>query len=130
MKSERRKKARDNNVVWHDTLVNRHERNVRNRLLDALRDRGTIDALSAELARREPLPPAPAPVPRVAPHLLERVRAERRRRFVEVQMHAATRASSNAVDPGPSAWRARLPNGVVLEGSTELVLVIEALAKL
>ena len=59
-----------------------------------------------------------------------RVRAERRRRFVEVQMHAATRASSDAVDPAPSAWRARLPNGVVLEGSTELVLVIEALSKL
>jgi adenylylsulfate kinase len=31
MKPERRKKVRENNVVWHDTLVNRHERNVRNR---------------------------------------------------------------------------------------------------
>jgi adenylylsulfate kinase len=31
MKPERRQKARDNNVVWQDTLVNRHERNVRNR---------------------------------------------------------------------------------------------------
>jgi penicillin-binding protein 1C len=50
----------------------------RDRLLDALRDRGVIDPLSAELGKQEPLPPAPAPIPRLAPHLLERVRAERR----------------------------------------------------
>ena len=56
-----------------------------------------------------------------------RVRAERRPRFVEVQMHAVTRASS---DPAPSTWRARLPNGVVLEGSADLVVALEALAKL
>ncbi len=31
METERRNKARENNVVWQDTLVNRHERNVRNR---------------------------------------------------------------------------------------------------
>ena len=59
-----------------------------------------------------------------------RVRAERRPRFVEMQTHTVTRASSASVDPAASTWRARLPNGVVLEGSTELVLVIEALAKL
>lgn len=50
----------------------------RNRLLDDLEARGVIDAMTAELARREPLPPAPGAVPRRAPHLLERVRAERR----------------------------------------------------
>jgi hypothetical protein len=38
-----------------------------------------------------------------------------------------TRASS---DCPRSTWRARLPNGVVLEGSTDLSRVIEALAKL
>jgi hypothetical protein len=59
-----------------------------------------------------------------------RVRAERRSRFVEVQTHAVMRASSDAVDSAPSRWRARLPNGVVLEGSTDLLRVIEALAKL
>jgi len=53
----------------------------RNRLLDALRERGALDAMSATLAKHEPLPPAPRPVPRVAPHLLERVRAERRAGF-------------------------------------------------
>ena len=59
-----------------------------------------------------------------------RVRAERRPRFVEVQTHAVARASSASVDSAASTWRARLPNGVVLEGSTDLSRVIEALAKL
>jgi penicillin-binding protein 1C len=49
----------------------------RNRLLDTLQERGVIDALTADLARSEPLPAAPGPLPRLAPHLLERVRAER-----------------------------------------------------
>ena len=49
----------------------------RNRLLDRLRERGAIDALSADLAKREPLPPAPEPLPMLAPHLVARVRAER-----------------------------------------------------
>ena len=54
----------------------------RDRLLDALRDRGTIDAMTAELAKREPLPPAPAPVPMLAPHLVARLGGERAaRRF-------------------------------------------------
>jgi transposase len=59
-----------------------------------------------------------------------RVRAERRPRFVEVQAHALTRASSDAADSAASTWRARLPNGVILEGSTDFCRVIEALAKL
>ncbi len=53
--------------------------------------------------------------------------AVRKPRFVEVQASAVTRASSEAF---PAGWCARLPNGVVLEGSTDLALVIEALAKL
>ncbi len=48
----------------------------RNRLLEALRERGVIDAMTADLARREPLPPAPAPVPMLAPHLVARLRLE------------------------------------------------------
>jgi penicillin-binding protein 1C len=51
----------------------------RNRLLDTLQERGVIDSMTAELAKREPLPAVPEPVPRLAPHLLERVRAEGRR---------------------------------------------------
>ncbi len=50
----------------------------RNRLLDALRERGAIDALSADLAKQEPLPLAPAPLPMLAPHLVARVRSERK----------------------------------------------------
>ena len=54
----------------------------RNRLLDALRQRGLIDPLTADLAKRELLPPAPERVPMLAPHLVARVRAERQpRRF-------------------------------------------------
>jgi penicillin-binding protein 1C len=54
----------------------------RNRLLDALRDRGTIDGMTAELGKREPLPPAPERLPMLAPHLVARVRAEQQaRRF-------------------------------------------------
>ncbi|HEX9187047.1 MAG TPA: transglycosylase domain-containing protein, partial [Vicinamibacteria bacterium] len=52
----------------------------RNRLLDALHARGAIDAMTAVLAKREPLPPAPERLPMLAPHLVERVRAGERGR--------------------------------------------------
>jgi penicillin-binding protein 1C len=52
----------------------------RNRLLDALRERGAIDSLTAELGKREPLPPAPERLPMLAPHLVARVRAEQQTR--------------------------------------------------
>ena len=47
----------------------------RDRLLDSLREAGALDALSCELAKQEPLPPAPQPVPTLAPHLLARLQA-------------------------------------------------------
>ncbi len=50
----------------------------RDRLLDRLRERGVIDATTAALAKREPLPEAPEPLPMRAPHLVARVRAEQR----------------------------------------------------
>ena len=49
----------------------------RNRLLDALKDRGAIDGMTADLGKREPLPPAPERLPMLAPHLVARVRAGR-----------------------------------------------------
>ena len=52
-------------------------REKRDRLLDALLERGAIDRATADLAKREPLPAVPGPLPRLAPHLLERVKAER-----------------------------------------------------
>lgn len=44
----------------------------RNRLLDRLLASGKIDALTCELAKEEPLPDKPLPLPRLAPHLLDR----------------------------------------------------------
>jgi penicillin-binding protein 1C len=52
----------------------------RNRLLDALAARGAVDVATAALAKREPLPPAPEPLPMLAPHLVARVSAERQRK--------------------------------------------------
>ncbi len=49
----------------------------RDRLLDALRDAGAMDAETCALAKAEPLPPEPRPLPALAPHLLERVRLTR-----------------------------------------------------
>lgn len=48
----------------------------RNRLLDRLLDKGAIDSLSHELAKEEPLPEKPHPLPRLAPHLLDRAYVE------------------------------------------------------
>ncbi len=48
----------------------------RNRLLKKLRDKGTLDQTTYELAVAEPLPQKPVPLPDVAPHLTERIRIE------------------------------------------------------
>ncbi len=48
----------------------------RNRLLLRLREAGHIDAFTCELAMEEPLPEAPHPLPRLAPHLLDRAYLE------------------------------------------------------
>jgi len=53
-------------------------RDKRDRLLRALHERGVIDETTAKLATLEPLPETPGPLPRVAPHLLERVKESRR----------------------------------------------------
>ena len=68
------------------------------------------------------LPPARRGVQNVPSS--RQVRVVRKPRFVEVRACADPRESSAAT------WRARLPNGVVLEGSTDLERVVEALAKL
>ncbi|HMQ84008.1 MAG TPA: penicillin-binding protein 1C [Saprospiraceae bacterium] len=44
----------------------------RNALLDRLCQQGRMDSLSLELAKEEPLPEAPLPLPQLAPHLLDR----------------------------------------------------------
>ncbi len=45
----------------------------RNALLDRMQTDGIIDALTCTLAKNEPLPPKPVPIPRLAPHLLARI---------------------------------------------------------
>ncbi len=48
----------------------------RNRLLDRMLANGTFDSLTCELAKTEPLPEKPHPLPRLAPHLLDRAFVE------------------------------------------------------
>ena len=48
----------------------------RNRLLDRMYENGVIDQLDCALAKEEPLPQEPLPLPNFAPHLLDRVRAD------------------------------------------------------
>ncbi len=48
----------------------------RNRLLDRMLVNGTLDSLTCELAKMEDLPDKPHPLPRLAPHLLDRAFAE------------------------------------------------------
>jgi len=48
----------------------------RNRLLDRLLERKVIDTLTCQLAKEEPLPDQPHPLPRLAPHLLDRAYLE------------------------------------------------------
>ena len=48
----------------------------RNFLLDKLVENKTIDSVEAELAKAEPLPGAPKPLPQLAPHLLDRFRRD------------------------------------------------------
>jgi penicillin-binding protein 1C len=58
----------------------RNEENLlakRNRLLGQMSKQGLLDRVSWELALTEPLPEAPHPLPRLAPHLLDRAAASR-----------------------------------------------------
>ncbi len=48
----------------------------RNRLLDRLQAKGAIDVMTCSLAKEEPLPQKPLPLPRLAPHLLDRAYLE------------------------------------------------------
>lgn len=50
----------------------------RNQLLDRLVKNGTIDEMTAELAKLEALPAAPKPLPQAAPHLAERFKKDYR----------------------------------------------------
>ncbi len=49
----------------------------RNALLDKLLEQGIIDDETCDLAKQEPLPTSPRPYPQVAPHLVERIAANK-----------------------------------------------------
>lgn len=49
----------------------------RNRLLDKLLIAGKMDELTCKLAKEEPLPAKPLPLPNIAPHLLDRAFSEK-----------------------------------------------------
>ena len=49
----------------------------RNILLEKMQQRGLLDELSVKLAKQEPLPPKPHPIPMLAPHLLTRIRQQK-----------------------------------------------------
>ncbi|MBN2496486.1 MAG: penicillin-binding protein 1C [Deltaproteobacteria bacterium] len=51
-------------------------RSKRDRLLDSLREDGALDAETCRLAKLEPLPPAPLPMPDLAPRLVQRLKRE------------------------------------------------------
>ena len=51
----------------------------RNLLLDRLYKQGTIDSTTAALAKFEPVPEKPVPLPQAAPHLLQRFKADFKR---------------------------------------------------
>ncbi len=67
----------------------------RNRLLKKLRDKGTLDATTYELAIAEPLPQKPVPLPDVAPHLTERIRNEHSRERVTTSIDRALQQRLN-----------------------------------
>lgn len=48
----------------------------RDRLLNKLEEKGLMDSLDCELARSEPLPSRPKPLPQLCPHLLDRADKE------------------------------------------------------
>ena len=69
----------------------------RNFLLDKLCANGTIDETECELAKDEPLPEKPLPMPDKAYHLLERLRAEGGDRSYTCTVDAALQDRVNAI---------------------------------
>lgn len=71
-------------------------REKRDRLLDKLLGNNEIDSLTSELAKSEPIPDQPSPLPRLAPHLLTRVLGNSKGELlrttldIEVQMNVNT----------------------------------------
>jgi penicillin-binding protein 1C len=74
----------------------------RNRLLEKLRDAGKLDSFECELAKEEPLPDEPLPLPQLAPHLLDRLMVEGGRRRVEGRGLKVEGQKKSTLHPPPS----------------------------
>ena len=66
----------------------------RNLLLDKMQEQGIIDATTASLAKIEPVPDLPLPLPQLAPHLLERFKADSQaKRFGDTRLRTTIRSN-------------------------------------
>ena len=66
-------------------------------LLDKLLARGYLDTISCELAKTEPLPGKPLPLPQLAPHLLTRVYFEKNGERVRTTLDSDLQRSANEI---------------------------------
>lgn len=70
----------------------------RNRLLDRLYEVGEMDSIMWELSKLEPLPSKPHPIPRIAPHLMNRAIADGLSgQVVKTTVNAGLQARINAI---------------------------------
>lgn len=69
----------------------------RNRLLDALLMRGQLDSLDCALAKLEPLPGKPYPLPQMASHLLDRVYLNQRGTRVRTSLDSHLQQRATAI---------------------------------
>ena len=71
--------------------------NKRNRLLDRLHAEGIISAEDCSLAKDEPLPDKPVPLPTDAPHLLDRIALEHKGEQVKTTLNQSIQQRANRV---------------------------------
>ena len=69
----------------------------RNRLLDRLADAGVISAETCSLAKDEPLPDKPLPLPNEAPHLLDRIAARQKGKRIRTTIDRSLQVKTNQI---------------------------------
>ena len=71
--------------------------NKRNRLLDRLHETGVISAETCSLAKDEPLPDKPLPLPNFAPHLLDRIAANQKGKRIKTTIDRSQQLRANQI---------------------------------
>jgi len=71
--------------------------NKRNRLLDRLSDEGIISAGTCSLAKDEPLPEKPLPLPNDAPHLLDRIATSQKGKRIKTTIDRSLQLKANHI---------------------------------